>query len=64
MSRFNSPADVDIAGEAAAALGLAGERLRKSLDALRAFDTSGARANNPARRAELAADAAEPLLGP
>jgi hypothetical protein len=64
MSRFNSPTDIELAGEAALALGLAGKRLRKSLDALRAFDANQKRAAvDPLQRSRLIADAAELFWG-
>lgn len=62
MPRFEDPMEYPFAAEAAAALGYAGRKLRKTLDALRDFDQAektkqAVRSANI--RAELVADAAE-----
>ncbi|HKS54446.1 MAG TPA: hypothetical protein VJS12_04130 [Steroidobacteraceae bacterium] len=66
MPRFDNPIDHLLAGEAAASFGLAGRRLRKTLDALQRYDSDvAARARRPdvAVREGLVMDAAEAFWG-
>ena len=66
MPRFDNPLDQLFAGEAAAAFGLAGRKLRKTLDALKQYDTDvAARCRKPdgALRENLVMDAAEAFWG-
>ena len=62
MPKFDNPIEYQLAGEAAAALGLAGRRLRKTLDALRKYDkdaAAGARRTRSVSRDDLVASAGE-----
>jgi hypothetical protein len=66
MPRFQHPIEHPLAAEAAAALGYAGEKLRKTLDALKEYDSavaSLARLPEASLRAELVAEAAEAFWG-
>lgn len=66
MPRFENQIEQPFAAEAAGALGHAGRKLRKSLDALHEYDAAVAasiRASNPAMRADLVARAAELFWG-
>lgn len=66
MPRFDNPLDLPFAGEAAASLGLAGRKLKNTLDALRRYDAdvaAHARQSNAARRECLVKDAAEAYWG-
>ena len=66
MPRFDNPIDQLFAGEAAAAFGLAGRKLRKTLDALKQYNTDvAARFQKPdgALRENLVMDAAEAFWG-
>src|SRR5687767_454265 len=62
MPRFENDIEAEFAGEAAASLGLAGRRLRKSLDALHKYDadvSAGAQPASDKRRTDLVAAAGE-----
>jgi hypothetical protein len=59
MPRFEHPIEYPFAAEAAAALGYAGRKLRKTLDALRDFDGDRASSRKLSLRADLVANAAE-----
>jgi hypothetical protein len=59
MPRFENPIEYPFAAEAATALGYAGKKLRKALDALRDFDGHPASSRNLSLRADLVANAAE-----
>ena len=66
MPRFDNPLELQFAGEAAAAFGLAGRKLRKTLDALHLYDTNVAaltRKPDDAVRENLVMDAAEAFWG-
>lgn len=62
MPRFTNDIEAQFAGEAAASLGQAGRRLRKSLDALHKYDadvSAGAKRAGSKPRADLVAMAGE-----
>jgi hypothetical protein len=59
MPRFEHPIEYPFAAEAAAALGHAGKKLRKTLDALKEFDSGPESRRNPGVRADLVANAAD-----
>lgn len=66
MSRFDNPIELPLAGEAAASLGLAGRKLKRTMDVLRRYDAYVAartRQPNAARRESLVKDAAEAYWG-
>ena len=66
MPRFDNPIDQLFVGEAAAAFGYAGRKLRKALDALHLYDTNVAaltRKADDAVRENLVMDAAEAFWG-
>lgn len=66
MPRFDNPIEYLFAAEAAAAFGLAGRKLKKTLDVLRQYDSAVAaltrKPDEPAR-ASLVAEAAEAFWG-
>jgi len=59
MPRFEHPIEYPFAAEAAVALGYAGKKLRKTLDALNEFDSGPESKRNPGVRADLVANAAD-----
>lgn len=66
VPRFENPSDYLFAAEAAAALGQAGRKLRRTLDALHRYDTEvAARARRPDApvREDLVMNAAEAFWG-
>jgi len=66
MPRFENDIEAQFAGEAAASLGLAGRRLRKSLDALHKYDadvSAGGKRAGAKSRADLVAAAGEAFWG-
>ncbi|WP_116813568.1 DUF6665 family protein [Steroidobacter cummioxidans] len=66
MPKFDNPLDLPFAGEAAASLGLAGRKLKKTLDALRQYDadvSSSAHPSDEAARKQLVMGAAEAYWG-
>ncbi|HWK48866.1 MAG TPA: DUF6665 family protein [Steroidobacter sp.] len=66
MAKFDNPLDLPFAGEAAASLGLAGRKLKKTLDALRQYDAEVApltRQPDEAARKKLVMEAAEAYWG-
>ena len=66
MPKFDNPLDLPFADEAAASLGLAGRKLKKTLDALRQYDADVAaltRASDETARKSLVMEAAEAYWG-
>jgi hypothetical protein len=66
MARFEHPMELPFAGEAAAAFGHAGRKLRKTLDALSKYDAdvaAAARKTDTSFRQGLVMDAAEAFWG-
>lgn len=66
MVTFDNPLDLPFAGEAAASLGLAGRKLKTTLDALRQYDaevTALTRPSDQAARKKLVMEAAEAYWG-
>jgi hypothetical protein len=64
MPRFEGPLGESIAGEIAASLGLAGKRLQRALDALRAYDSGlSSRHADAFTRQRLLESAAEACWG-
>lgn len=59
MRRFDNPIDLELADDAAAALGHAGRKLRKALDALEQFDASNECDARSDARVDLVATAGE-----
>jgi hypothetical protein len=66
VPKFDNPLDVPLAGEAAASLGMAGRKLKKTLDALRQYDADVAalsRRSDESTRKDLVMEAAEAYWG-
>lgn len=66
MVKFDNPIDSLLAGEAAASLGISGRKLKKTLDALRQYDSDVAALTRPsdqAARNSLVMEAAEAYWG-
>lgn len=59
MRRFDNPLDLELADDAAAALGHAGRKLRKALDALEQFDAAAHDSSREEMRVDLVATAGE-----